>query len=121
MNQIVLVRSSRALVDQGYVGYGWEKVKFDEYSSPTELIENGFKSNNIPYGRKRKQIMLFHSIKKDDIVIVPVSGAIAIGLATNEKVHEVSPKIIHSENRIKVEFFKNDKGDVLYVSLRNCI
>ena len=115
-NKIVLVRSSRGLIEKGYVGYGWKAVEFNKYGTAKELIETGFKSNNIPIGRKRKQITLFHSIKEDDIVVVPVGGAIAIGTGTNDpKVYEVDPDIPYSNNRIKVNFFKNGKGEVLYV------
>jgi restriction system protein len=114
-SKIVLVRSSRELIEKGYVGYGWSSVEFRKYTTAKELIEDGFKSNNIPIGRKRKQIILFHSIKKGDIVVVPVGGAIAIGIGTDNRDYEKEPTIPHSNNRIKVNFFKNKKGEVLYV------
>jgi len=113
MAKIVMVRSSSELVRGGYVGYGWNKVNFSEYDNETDLITNGFK--DFDYGRLKKQIMLYHSIKIGDIIIVPVSGAIAVGKATNEKIYIEKPPLPLSSNRIKVDFYKDKDGNVLYV------
>ena len=78
--EIVLVRSARELINQNQIGYGWENINFSIYSSDEDLIEDGFKKQGYNLGRKTKQIKRYFNLKKDDIVIVPVSGAIAIGI-----------------------------------------
>lgn len=112
-NKIILVRSSRELVKQGLVGYAWEKVDFSQYSITKDLFEKGFKDINV--GRKRKQIKYFFELTEGDIVVVPVSGAIAIGIVKAEKkIYIPNSEIAFSANRIKVDFFQDDKG-IVYV------
>lgn len=112
-NKIVLVRSARELVEEGYIGYGWEKVKFNEYHTVKDLFSQGF--HGINYGRKKKQIIRFFELKKDDIVVVPLSGTIAIGIVEGEKVYDSMSKIPFSANRVKVNFFTNTDGETVYI------
>jgi restriction system protein len=115
-NNIFLVRSAQKLIEQDLIGYGWEKVNFTKYSDAKELIEHGF--DGIDFGRKRKQIERYYNIKKGDIIIVPVQRAIAIGIATGEKLYETNAEINYSANRIKVNFLKKD-SKVIYISRSN--
>ena len=110
-NKIIMVRSPRELVNDGVVGYGWD-VNFSQYNTSKDLLESGFKGKNI--GRKTKQIKRFFDLKKDDIVVVPVSGAIAIGVVEGNKTF-VKSDIPMSSNRVKVNFYKNKEGKVIYV------
>ncbi|MCF6244175.1 MAG: restriction endonuclease [Sulfurovum sp.] len=112
-NKLTLVRSSRELIEKEYVGYGWENVIFKDYTTLEELLSEGFININI--GRKKKQIARFFGLKKGDIVIVPVSGAIAIGEVVGIKEHVID-NIPFSANRVKVDFFKDENKKVLYVS-----
>lgn len=112
-NKVILVRSERKLIESAYVGYGWKNVNFSLHSTVELLLKDGFNGVNI--GRKRKQITMFYNLKKDDIVIVPVGGAVAIGIVDGEKTYHQNSDIKNSYNRIKVNFFKNSKNQVLYV------
>ena len=113
MNKIILVRSLIELVEKGYVGYGWRHIEFKKYDTVKELIEIGFKDTN--YGRKRKQIQYFYELKKDDIVVVPVSGAIAIGIVEGTKEYEPTTTLAMSENRVKVIFFRDENNNLMYI------
>ena len=114
-NKLILVRSSRELIDDGYVGYGWENVEFQAYNSSKDLLEKGFKGRGVNYGRKKKQIKRFFELEKDDIVVVPVSGAIAIGIVSGEKDYITGSKIPLSANRVKVDFFRDKNNKIMYV------
>ena len=113
MSKIILVRSSRALIEKGYVGYGWKDIEFKKYNTVKELIEIGFKDTH--YGRKRKQIQYFYELKKDDIVVVPVSGAIAIGIVEGTKEYEPTTTLAMSENKVKVIFFRDEDNNLMYI------
>ena len=112
-NNIILVRSSRKLIKKGLIGYGWKNVNFKNYSSVKDLFDEGFKGISI--GRKRKQIKRFFTLTTGDLVVVPVSGAIAVGIVEGAKEYEPNDEIPLSANRIKVNFYKKDNGDILYV------
>lgn len=114
-NKVILVRSSRELVEKGYVGYGWENVEFRKYSSSKDLLEQGFKNRGIKYGRKKKQIKRFFDLEQGDIVAIPVSGAVAIGVVSGEKDYQVGSKIPLSANRVKVDFFKDGNNKIMYI------
>jgi len=114
-NKIVLTRSSRELVNNGFIGYGWMNVKFNTYSSTKNLLEQGFEANGINYGRKKKQIKRFFELKKDDIVAVPLSKVIAIGIVEGEKTFDDKSKLKFSANRIKVNFNLDNNGKIIYV------
>jgi restriction system protein len=113
MSKIILVRSSRVLIEKGYVGYGWKHIEFRKYRTVKKLIESGFKDTH--YGRKRKQIQYFYELKKDDIVVVPVSGAIAIGKVEGTKEYEPTTTLAMSENRVKVDFFRDEDNNIMYI------
>ncbi len=112
-NKVILVRSSRELIEKGYVGYGWNSIDFSQYSTVKELLSKGFMSTKI--GRKKKQIKRYFELKSGDIVIVPVSGAIAAGIVEGTKEYEHNSEIPLSANRIKVSFFKDTNDKTMYV------
>jgi len=110
---IILVRSSKELIEDGFIGYGWNNIDFSAYQNKKDLFKEGFKGIDI--GRKRKQIQMFYSLEKDDIVLVPVAGAVAIGIVEGTKIYQKTSKIKNSSNRVKIDFFKNKKSEVLYI------
>jgi len=110
--KIVLVRSSRELIDKNQIGYGWGGVDFSSYSSDTDLIELGIKGNNIFLGKKTKQVKRYFNLKKDDIVIVPVSGAIAIAIVEGKKTYYPNPSESYSHNRIDVRYLSDKNGNI---------
>jgi restriction system protein len=112
---IILVRSTPKLIEDDVIGYGWINVKFKDYGDGKDLINRGFKARKIDFGRKRKQIERFQNIKEGDIVIVPVHKAIAIGIATGDKIYVENPNVAYSANRIRVKFYRNDSKKIIYV------
>ncbi len=103
--KIVLVRSPRKLIDKSQIGYGWKEVDFSRYNNVNELLDSGFK--NYAVGRKKKQIKRYFNLKNNDLVVVPVSGAIAIAKVVGEKTYEVDDTVKYGENRIKVEYLSD--------------
>ena len=110
--EIVLVRSARELINQNQIGYGWENINFSIYSSDEDLIEYGFKKQGYNLGRKTKQIKRYFNLKKDDIVIVPVYGAIAIGIVEGLKTYHKTPVEGYSNNRIDVKYLSSNDGNM---------
>lgn len=113
MSSCILVRSPIALVKDNCVGYGWGAVKFTEFSCAKELI-NHFKDIEIDFKRSKNQIIRFFNIREGDLVIVPASGAILLGVAAGKKSYGDGVK--NGSNRISVDFLRDDEGKVLRVS-----
>jgi len=108
----VLVRSPKELIEKGQIGYGWE-VDFSKYDNANSLIEDIDKKCGI--GRKRKQVERYFNLKENDIVIVPLSGAIVIAEVIGEKSFQLNPDIKFSENRVTVEYLSDKEGGVYYI------
>ena len=106
--KIVLTRSSRKLISEDTIGYGWSNVIFSDYPDIKVLFEQGFKGKEKSIGRKAKQIKLFYNLKKDDLVVLPFSGSIAIAVVQGNKSYEKGIK--HAENRIAVDYLKDKNG-----------
>jgi len=105
--QIVLVRSVKELINKNQIGYGWKGVNFSIYSTDNELIEQGFKQQGYHLGRKTKQIKRYFNLKENDIVVVPVSGAITFAIVEGTKSYVVNPSEEYSNNRIKVKYLSS--------------
>lgn len=106
--KIILVRSPRTLIKDSLIGYGWT-VNFTAYESAKELIAKGFAEIN--YGKRKKQISTYFNLKEGDIVVVPVSKAIAIGKVVGTKSYEPNSDIPMSQNRITVRFYSDASGN----------
>jgi len=107
--KVILVRSEKKLVNQGFVGYGWA-VNFSKYTEIDKLLKEGFK--DINRGRKTNQIKRFFSLKSGDLVVVPVYRAIAIARVDGDKSFVENSDIRFSNNRIKVTFLSDKKGNI---------
>lgn len=110
--QIILVRSPRELINKNQIGYGWENIDFSSYETDKELIEKGFKKQGYNLGRKTKQIKRYFNLKENDIVIVPVSGAIAIAIVEGTKSYLKNPLEKYSNNRIKVKYLSSSDKNI---------
>jgi len=108
--KIVLVRSPRKLIDKSQIGYGWKTIDFSKYNNANELLDSGF--NNYAVGRKKKQIKRYFNLKNNDLVIVPVSGAIAIAKVLGEKTYEADDTVKYGENRIKVKYLSDNYRNI---------
>lgn len=107
-----LVRSPYELLSKNQAGYGWPQVNFSKETSIESLL-NQFKEKSLDIGRQRNQIKRFFSIKKGDLVVVPLPRAIAIGYATGERFYETG--VDYGENRIGIEFLSNEDGSLLRI------
>lgn len=107
-----LVRSPYELLSKNQAGYGWPQVNFSKEASVESLL-NQFKEKSLDIGRQRNQIKRFFSIKKGDLVVVPLPRAIAIGYATGERFYETG--VDYGENRIGIEFLRNEDGSLLRI------
>lgn len=111
--RFVLVRSPKALIEKHQIGYGWASVDFSAYETSKKLLEEGFSGKNI--GRKRKQILRYFNLQKDDIVIVPLAGTLAFAVVEGTKSHVIDSGIKYSENRVSVNYLTNEEGEVNYL------
>ena len=110
--QIILVRSPRELINQNQIGYGWENIDFSSYSTDKELIEKGFNQQGYNLGRKTKQVKRYFNLKENDIVITPVSGAIAIAIVEGRKTYIKNPPEKYSNNRINVKYLSSSDKNI---------
>jgi restriction system protein len=110
--KIVLVRSPRELIENGQIGYGWAGLRFSDYKTIEKLLGEGIKNSGYKVGRKTKQIKRYFGLEKGDLVIVPVSGAIAIAVVDGEKTYKEDAAVKHGENRIKATYLSDKNGNV---------
>lgn len=113
MCKIILVRSPQELVNKGYVGYGWSKVNFSNFSDVISLLDK-IKKVYGGYGRRANQVKRFFGLEKDDIVIIPLNKSIAIGRVKGSKTYDKS--YVKRENLVSVDFFRDKDNNVFRVS-----
>jgi len=97
----ILCRSPESVVKEGWVSYGWSKVdfsKFDDFGGLAKEIESQYGG----FGRGKKQVKRFFELEKGDIVVVPVTRGIYIGVVEGEKNFIPGEKY---PNRVKVSFY----------------
>jgi restriction system protein len=95
------------------VGYGWDEFPFANFKDAQAIINQIGSS----IGRYGNAIRRFKAIKKGDLIVVPYHGSIVIGLATGEEVYdEKAPE--HGKNQQRVEFPRDEHGEVLLVPRR---
>jgi restriction system protein len=110
----LLVRSPKALIKSGCVGYGFKAVNFSLFPDATALFDE-FKTQGINPSRRRKAATRFFNITEGDRILVPLNRTIAIGYATGIKSFEASPVHQHTENRQAVSFLA-DASNVMFIS-----
>jgi restriction system protein len=102
----LLVRSDPTLVQKNRVGHGWE-VNFKEFDSAHDLIRH----IGDRIGRKANQIARFKSIKRGDIIAVPVPNGVVLGEALGVQHFEPTETAKHCANQQEVQFF-NPRGNL---------
>ena len=107
-----LVRSPRVLIKENLAGYGWSQINFSEASTIEELF-GFFKEKKVNLGRQSNQIKRFFAISKGDIIVVPLSGVIAIGYATGTKSY--GKGVTYGENRVGVEYLTHPDGSIALI------
>lgn len=109
-SKIYLVRSPSQLIKEQLAGYGWAQINFSEAETISELIGK-FSNKGISPSRHLNQIKRFFSIKKGDIVIVPLQRAVAVGFATGKRSY--AKGVGFGENRIGVEYLRHEDGSLI--------
>lgn len=112
-----LMRTPSKYIEESLIVYGWEKINFSEFNNATEVLD-AIKQEYSSYGRKGNQIKRFFNLKENDIVIVPMKRAIAIGIVKGEKTYLKGHK--HECNRVAVNF-KCPDGKIRKISTRTNI
>ncbi|MGS0675730.1 restriction endonuclease [Shewanella sp. 125m-1] len=112
MGNIILVRSPNELISRNMAGYGWERIDMSSFES-FKLLMNYVKEKNIDIGRKKNQISRFFHAKPGDIVIVPVSRAIILGVVREGRTYQHDGG--YGANRINVDYFKNENGEAIRI------
>lgn len=114
MNKYLIVRSPSCLIKDDLAGYGWSKVNFSDPKHVTSKeLFNSFEEESQNIGRRRKAILRFFNIKKDDVVIIPLAESFAIGIATGDK--SFGDEVKDGYNRVSVDYFKDKQGQVIKV------
>lgn len=113
-----LVRSSRSIPpESGLVGVGWDDMPFVDFPNADDLI-NHMLSAGWDLGRSANQIRRFKGIRKGDLIVVPMWGAVAIGEATGEEVHDNNEPYYSSDgsNQHRVNFPRDAAGKVRLIA-----
>ena len=109
-----LVRSSRDIPwDKSVIGVGWDDIPFCEHDDCKTLIEAI--DGNYGIGRSANQVRRFKSIKPGDVIVVPTWGAVVIGIAEEEELHDPTFQYKWGSNQHRVKFFTDANGQVLFV------
>ena len=95
----LLVRSPLALAQKNRVGHGWD-IHFNEFESAQAIIQH----IGPHIGRRANQIARFKSIKRGDIIVVPVANGVVLGEALGVEHFEESEKMMHCANQQEVQF-----------------
>lgn len=112
---ILMVRTHLSTIEKDYIGYGWAKVDFSICDNVTHVIEKINHNYTDGIGRHSNSVKRFFNLSKGDIVIVPLSKAIAIGVVSGEKSFDISLANKKSCNLISVNFFRTADGHVLRI------
>lgn len=95
----LLVRSPLAMIQKNRVGYGWD-VNFREFDSAQAIVRH----IGTRIGRRANQIARFKSIKRGDIIVVPVTNGVVLGEALGVEHFEVAEIAKNCANQQEVQF-----------------
>lgn len=109
-SKILLVRTDKSIIQQGYVGIGWGRVDFSQYNDVNDLLKD---LGDV--GKSRKNIKRFFNLKSGDIVLVPLHRSVGIGVVSGHKRFSSEDRKIDGCNQISVDFFCSDTGKVIQV------
>ena len=112
MGNIILVRSPSELISVNLAGYGWERINMSSFANFEQLMTY-VEVEGIDLGRKKNQISRFFHAKSGDIVVVPVSRAIVLGVVREGKTYQNDGG--YGANRINVDYFKNENGEEIRI------
>ncbi|HEX5398948.1 MAG TPA: restriction endonuclease [Verrucomicrobiae bacterium] len=114
-----LIRSCRAIrLEDGVVGIGWDGVEFRKHTDVEALIRHMTETGeNV--GRRANDIRRFKSIRKGDIIVVPLWGTFAVGVAKGEDFYDSNYSGKMGCNQHRVEFYTDSHGKVSLIPREN--
>lgn len=112
---ILLVRSHISIIEADRVGYGWSKANFSEYSTISELVQKIKQEYVKGIGRSTNRIKRFFNLSEGDIVIVPLTKSIAIGVVSGKKSFDINLTDKKGCNLVDVNFFRTNDGHILRI------
>jgi restriction system protein len=113
-NRCFLVRTDREFVEKGVIAVGWSKVNFANFTNTNELI--AAVDAVSPIGRRANQIRRFVGMKAGDIVVVPLTKTIAVGVVTDGGVvYSDVDKSKGKANQRNVKFLQDSNNKLVTV------
>ncbi|OUY07776.1 restriction endonuclease [Acinetobacter populi] len=113
--KILMVRSPLVAINKGYIGYGRARVNFSTYQSVTDIVQAINEKYENGIGRNTNNISRFFNLQKGDVVVVPLSKAITIGIVEGEKSFDLNLAKDKACNLIAVNFFRTVDGHILRI------
>ncbi|MEE9903739.1 MAG: restriction endonuclease [Acinetobacter haemolyticus] len=113
--KVIMIRSPMSVIDKDYAGYGWAKVDFSKYEIASDVIAKINEEYVDGIGRHSNSIKRFFNLAAGDIVVVPLSKAIAIGIVNGKKTFDQNLAKAKACNLISVNFFRTNNGHILRI------
>ena len=104
-----------SVVEKDQIGYGWAKVDFSEHENANDVIAKINEEYTNGIGRHSNSIKRFFNLANGDIVVVPLSKAIAIGIVNGKKSFDQNLAKTKACNLISVNFFRTNNGHILRI------
>lgn len=115
MQNVYLLRSPAQLIDQDRAGYGWNQINFSAFAGQSDAdLMQAFARLDIDLGRQQSQILRFFNIKAGDLIVVPVYGAIVLGIAGEQRFYEHS--VPYGANQLHVSFLRDKSKKIIRIS-----
>lgn len=113
--KFLMIRSKASIIEKDFVGYGWKKVDFSKCETVNQVIQqiNDKYENGI--GRKTNSVKRYYNLAKGDVVIVPLTKAIAIGIVNGNKSFDIKLSNDKACNLVSVSFFRTTDGHILRI------
>lgn len=92
------------------MGVGWGRADFSQQASAEEVLKT-----LKDVGRNSNSIRYFFNLSVGDIVVVPLSRAIAIGIVSGNKRFVPEFANLNACNQVSVDFFCNDDGKIIRI------
>lgn len=113
--KVIMIRSPISVLEQDYIGYGWTKVDFSKYENAADVITKINEEYTNGIGRHSNSIKRFFNLVSGDIIVVPLSKAIAIGIVNGKKSFDQDLGKVKACNLISVNFFRTNDGHILRI------
>lgn len=111
----IMIRSPMSVLENDHIGYGWAKVNFSEHKNATDVISKINEEYTNGIGRHSNSIKRFFNLENGDIVVVPLSKAVVIGIVNGKKSFDQNLAKTKACNLVSVNFFRTNNGHILRI------